>query len=126
MKNRLLAFLVAAFAFVFSLQICVSAAGRYVGNKDSRVYHREGCQYVDKMATRNKTWFGTSKEAESAGYRPCQKCKPDQKLSGSTNTEDTEESTETASNVAVALAVSVPIGAGIAGAAAIKYKRKER
>ncbi len=46
----------------------------YIGNKNSRVFHREGC---DGLPTaKNQVIFSVRAEAEAAGYTPCGGCRP--------------------------------------------------
>jgi endonuclease YncB( thermonuclease family) len=48
--------------------------GKIVGNKNSRIYHWEGCQGFTKVGDKNRALFASSKEAEAAGYRPAKGC----------------------------------------------------
>jgi hypothetical protein len=45
------------------------------GNPFSKVYHRHGCEYGDKMSHTHV--FASSVEAHSHGYRACSVCRPD-------------------------------------------------
>ena len=47
---------------------------RYIGNKSSKIYHKENCTSVNKMKNENKVSFETSDEAENANYKPCGIC----------------------------------------------------
>jgi len=49
---------------------------RYVGSKNSDVYHRLSCHYVNNILESNKVYFSSKAEAEAAGYRACKVCKP--------------------------------------------------
>jgi competence protein ComEC len=55
--------------------ITPSASG-FVGNRDSKVYHKAGCKAVGKMKDKNKVSFASKAEAEKAGFKPCKECKP--------------------------------------------------
>lgn len=52
------------------------AEGYYIGNKNSRKFHRPDCQWAQKIAPYNWVYFKTRDEANSAGYVPCKVCKP--------------------------------------------------
>jgi len=49
-------------------------AAAFIGNKDSKVYHKAGCKLAAKMKAENKTTFATKEEAEKAGYKACKTC----------------------------------------------------
>ncbi|HEX9082757.1 MAG TPA: Ada metal-binding domain-containing protein [Holophagaceae bacterium] len=51
-------------------------AAAFVGNRDSKTFHRSGCTYVAKMKAANRVAFATAAEAAKAGYKPCKVCKP--------------------------------------------------
>ena len=48
----------------------------YVGNIKTRKYHRESCSSVNRMRAVNRTYFDSSSSARSAGYIPCNICRP--------------------------------------------------
>lgn len=48
----------------------------YVGNIKTRKYHRESCSSVNRMRAANRTYFDSSSSARSAGYIPCNICRP--------------------------------------------------
>jgi hypothetical protein len=48
----------------------------YIGNANSKKFHRPGCYYVDQMNAENKVCFSSREEAIAAGYVPCKKCNP--------------------------------------------------
>lgn len=48
----------------------------YVGNKNSKIFHKDGCQSIKSMKPSNIVDFSTRDEVISAGYTPCQKCNP--------------------------------------------------
>ena len=45
------------------------------GNPYSKIYHRAGCEYGDKMS--RKQIFVSPEEARSQGYRACSVCTPE-------------------------------------------------
>lgn len=47
---------------------------RYIGNRNSRVFHREDCNGLP--AEQNRVYFDARDAAVSAGYTACGKCKP--------------------------------------------------
>lgn len=53
-----------------------SASG-FVGNKDSKIFHKADCKMVGKMKAENKVSFGSKAEAEKAGFKACKVCKAD-------------------------------------------------
>lgn len=50
--------------------------GNYVGSVKSRTYHLPSCPYRKIILLEDHIWFDTIKEAMSAGYKPCEVCKP--------------------------------------------------
>ncbi len=50
--------------------------GVYIGNRNSKVFHRYDCDSVREMKEKNKVEFETKEEAEEAGYKPCSRCNP--------------------------------------------------
>lgn len=48
----------------------------YIGNTNSRKFHRPGCKSVAKMSDKNKVAFSTRDEAIADGYQPCKICNP--------------------------------------------------
>lgn len=48
----------------------------YIGNVNSKVYHRSTCQSAITMKDKNKVYFESTDQAESKGYRPCHNCSP--------------------------------------------------
>jgi hypothetical protein len=51
-----------------------SDAIRIIGNKNSKIYHREDCPGALKMSESNKVLFGSISAAKEAGYRPAGNC----------------------------------------------------
>ena len=52
------------------------SSGAYIGNRNSKVFHRASCGSVKKMKDKNKVEFGSADAALKAGYKPCKNCKP--------------------------------------------------
>lgn len=49
---------------------------QYVGNANSKVYHRSTCESAFTMKEKNKVFFDSTDQAESKGFRPCKNCSP--------------------------------------------------
>lgn len=47
---------------------------RYIGNRNSRRFHEEGCGSAKQISRRNRTQFSTKWEAFKAGYAPAGGC----------------------------------------------------
>ena len=52
------------------------AATAFVGNKDSKTFHKADCKTAAKMKEANKVAFASKAEAEKQGYKACKACKP--------------------------------------------------
>lgn len=50
---------------------------RYVGDKETMVYHKETCEKVKKIDPRQVAAFPYNSAARYEGYKPCDKCNPD-------------------------------------------------
>ena len=48
----------------------------YIGNKNSKVFHRPTCEWGQKIAKHNRIEFKTKIEAILQGFRACRNCKP--------------------------------------------------
>lgn len=48
----------------------------YIGNKNSKVFHRASCSSVSQMKNSNKVTLDSRDGAISQGYRPCENCQP--------------------------------------------------
>ena len=46
----------------------------FIGNKNSKVYHKPDCASIFEMKEKNKVNFQSAKDAEKAGYSPCGSC----------------------------------------------------
>ncbi len=53
-----------------------SSQHRYIGNKNSRVFHLSNCKSINKMSDKNKVYFDNREQAAESGYSPCGDCKP--------------------------------------------------
>ena len=53
-----------------------STAGAYIGNKNTKKFHRSDCSSVTQMKDSNKVPFDTREEAINQGYEPCKVCNP--------------------------------------------------
>ena len=51
-------------------------AGKFLGNKRSRVYHVPGCRNAASISPANRVPFETAKAASEVGYRPAKDCHP--------------------------------------------------
>jgi methylphosphotriester-DNA--protein-cysteine methyltransferase len=47
-----------------------------VGNSSLGIYHLPGCDWVAKIAPRQRADFDTADAARAARFRPCRVCKP--------------------------------------------------
>ena len=48
----------------------------YIGNRNTRKFHRASCSSVSQMNEGNKVGFDSRSEAIEGGYDPCKRCKP--------------------------------------------------
>ena len=51
-----------------------SSGGQYIGNKNSKIFHKTSCGTLP--ADKNRVYFNSRDAAVSAGYRPCKNCNP--------------------------------------------------
>lgn len=54
----------------------IQQSGTYVGSVESDKYHYPSCRFAKKILPENEIWFGTTTEAQAAGYSACGTCKP--------------------------------------------------
>jgi eukaryotic-like serine/threonine-protein kinase len=47
-----------------------------IGNRETRLYHRAECRSVQSMAERNRYTLESAKQADTEGFRACDKCHP--------------------------------------------------
>ena len=48
----------------------------FVASKNSQVFHKPGCPFAQKIASKNLVNYSSREEAEAAGKRPCKSCNP--------------------------------------------------
>lgn len=48
----------------------------FVGNKNSKVFHKSGCTATKHMSDKNKISTNNKSELINYGYKPCKKCNP--------------------------------------------------
>ena len=48
----------------------------YIGNRNSKKFHRASCPSVDRMNEENKVGFSSRNAAILEGYEPCKNCRP--------------------------------------------------
>lgn len=53
-----------------------ASSEKFVGSRNSSVYHRAGCRHASRIKTGNLVQFDTADQATSQGKRPCRTCKP--------------------------------------------------
>ena len=65
-------------ALCFFCSGMLSAANTYdfIGNKKSKVYHKNTCWHIKQMNNDNIVYFDSAYEAKKEGYEPCGHCKP--------------------------------------------------
>ena len=51
-----------------------TGSGRYIGNKNSKKFHRTSCHTLPKES--NRVYFSSRDQAVSKGYKPCKNCNP--------------------------------------------------
>lgn len=49
---------------------------KYVASKNSKVFHKVGCRFVERIKLENRVSYNDRNEAIQAGRRPCKICKP--------------------------------------------------
>ena len=49
---------------------------KVVGNKNSKIFHLPGCSGYDRVSEKNRVYFNSAAEAETAGYRIAKNCSP--------------------------------------------------
>lgn len=48
----------------------------YIGNKNSKKFHFQGCPSVTQIAEKNRIEFLSRQQADKQGYSPCKQCNP--------------------------------------------------
>lgn len=61
-----------------STRIAATPEGAIIGNKNSKVYHNPGCPGYNAVSEKNRVYFKSIGEAESAGYKKAGNCKADE------------------------------------------------
>ena len=54
----------------------VIAEHKFVASKNSAVFHKPDCHWVEQISLKNLIGYNTRQEALDAGKRPCKRCKP--------------------------------------------------
>ena len=54
----------------------LAAQYRYVASKNSKIFHKPQCRWVEKISPENLVGYNSRDEAINAGKRPCKQCKP--------------------------------------------------
>jgi flagellar basal body-associated protein FliL len=72
-KSLLAIFLVVAF---LAVSVALALDYKYVGSKNSNIYHYPTCRAAQKIKPENLVTFNSAKEAQEKGYRPCKVCRP--------------------------------------------------
>ena len=49
---------------------------KIIGNKNSKIFHLPWCSGYERVSEKNRSYFNTGKEAETAGYRLAKNCSP--------------------------------------------------
>jgi O-6-methylguanine DNA methyltransferase len=49
---------------------------RYLGNEEGRFFCFPTCGGIQSLVRDNQIRFGSAREAQAAGYRPCEACRP--------------------------------------------------
>lgn len=52
------------------------SGGSYIGNSNTKKFHRSGCSFAGKIKSGNKVFFSSRGDAVSRGYSPCGHCNP--------------------------------------------------
>ena len=52
------------------------AQSTFVASKNSQVFHKPGCPFAQKIASKNRVSYSSRDEAIAAGKRPCKSCNP--------------------------------------------------
>lgn len=53
-----------------------AAKYEYVASKNSKVFHKVGCTFAERIKLENRVSYNDRNEAIKAGKRPCKRCKP--------------------------------------------------
>lgn len=55
---------------------CSKSEAAYIGNSNTKKFHRLTCQYAAKISDKNIVYFADKFDAQAAGYTACKVCKP--------------------------------------------------
>jgi len=61
---------------VVATSVALALDYKYVGSKNSNIYHYPTCRAAQKIKPENLITFNSVKDAQEKGYRPCKVCKP--------------------------------------------------
>lgn len=73
--------------------------GAIIGNRNSRIYHWEGCPNYFDVSPRNRRFFNSSNEAENAGFRAARNCTGSAPVRSNSSVSDDRTSTVTKSDL---------------------------
>ncbi|MEA2113633.1 MAG: Ada metal-binding domain-containing protein [Patescibacteria group bacterium] len=48
-----------------------TAEGKFMGSVNGNKYHWPNCPHAKRISSENQVWFSSEKEAQAAGYKPC-------------------------------------------------------
>lgn len=74
-----------------------SKSGKIIGNRNSLIYHWEGCPSYNKVAPHNQIVFDSPEAAEAAGYRAARNCTGPRPSSGTGTMQNSARATAPAS-----------------------------
>lgn len=63
-------------SITFILILICSTAMAYIGNRNTRKFHKENCHSAYEIKESNKVYIATREEAIAQGYVPCKRCGP--------------------------------------------------
>lgn len=66
-----------------------SFAANYVASRNSDVFHKSSCFYVDRIKESNKVYFDSVDDALASGKRGCSRCNPESGYTGNKSVEKT-------------------------------------
>ncbi|MBI4643544.1 MAG: hypothetical protein HY790_00200 [Deltaproteobacteria bacterium] len=63
-------------AALLLVSVALALDYKYVALKRGKKYHYPTCEYAQRVDSRLLLYFNSAKEAQAAGYKPCNTCKP--------------------------------------------------
>lgn len=75
------------------------SSAKTIGNKNSKIFHLPGCSGYDRVSEKNRVYFNTAAEAETAGYQLAKNCSADSTAIKTTSTTSPKVSTTTSAIV---------------------------